>query len=500
MPSRGALVIDAGSSRPRCAVFDETGRAVASREGRWAYSIDPEGSTLSREFDTPAVWKELCDLTGGCVADANQESCTVGAVAVTGQRQAVAFLDADGSEVYLGPNIDLRAVFEGAAIDEEARDEVYATTGHIPSLLFAAAKLKWFQVHHPEAYARIAHAVTLADWIAWRLTGVLCSEVTLAGEAGLLDIARRTWCSDLLDRLGVMSASVPLVHAGSIIGEIGSRASQDSGIPTGTPVAAAGADTQCGLLGMGVSRENDLGVVAGWSAPLQLITSRPVLSSDAMAWAGCFLEGDRWVIESSPGDVGNSYRWLADTLFDGAEDAYGAMDTLAGAMSPGADGTWAFLGPARMDMAAVGMRSGGFVFPVPLTHGDVGRAHLVRASLESAAFAIKANVEQIEDIADVQPHGVTVGGGMTRTATWAQVLADVLGREIAVSHEANVSAAGASLCGRTALGDYSSLSEAADARCGTVRALEPDPVASSDYQELYEQWTERFQALREFAV
>ena len=500
MPSRGVLVIAAGSSRPRCAVFDETGRVVASRNGRWAYLIDPEGSTLSHEFDTEAVWKELCALTGGCVADANRESCTVGAVAVTGQRQAVAFLDADGRELYAGPNIDLRAVFEGAAIDEEARDEVYATTGHIPSLLFAAAKLRWFRVHRPKAYARIARAVTLADWIAWRLTGVLCSEVTLAGEAGLLDIVHRTWCSGLLDRLGVMSADVPLVPAGSMIGETGSKASEDSGIGTGTPVVAAGADTQCGLLGRGMSNEHDLGVVAGWSAPLQLITSRPVFSPDARTWAGCYLEDEKWVIESSPGDVGNSYRWLADTLFDGAEDAYGAMDGLAALVPPGADGTWAFLGPARMDMAAVGMRSGGFLFPVPLTHSDVGRGHLVRASLESGAFAVKANLEQIEDIAGVRPRNITVGGGMTRTSTWVQVLADVLGRKIGVSYGANVSAVGASLCARTALGDYSSLAEAADAVRDTVRTVEPDPLASPEYAELYERWTELSDRLRDFMV
>jgi len=494
------LVIDAGSSRPRCAVFDETGRVVASRNGRWAYLIDPEGSTLSREFDTEAVWKGLCDLTGGCVADANRESCTVGAVAVTGQRQAVAFLDADGREVYVGPNVDLRAVFEGAAIDDDARYESYRTTGHIPSMLFASAKLRWFLAHRPKAYARIAHAVTLADWIAWRLTGNLCSEVTLAGEAGLLDVTCRTWCSDLLDRLGVVGAKVPLVQAGSMIGKTKRKASQDSGIKPGTPTVAAGADTQCGLLGMGASLEHDLGVVAGWSAPLQLITSKPVFSPNARTWTGCFLEDTKWVIESSPGDVGNSYRWLADTLFDKAKDAYIAMDTMANLVPPGADGTWAFLGPARMDMASVGMRSGGFMFPVPLTHSEAGRGHLVRASLESAAFAVKANLEQIEDISGTQPQTITIGGGMTRTRTWLRILTDVLGRSIGVSYDANVSAAGASLCARTALGDYSSLDEAANDARGTIRTVEPDLMASSEYEELYQRWTEMSGQLQDFTV
>ena len=65
----------------------------------------------------------------------------IAAVAATSQRQAVVFLDSDGHELYAGPNLDLRAVFEGAAIDDELRDRVYRTTGHLPSFFFTAAKL-----------------------------------------------------------------------------------------------------------------------------------------------------------------------------------------------------------------------------------------------------------------------------------------------------------------------------------------------------------------------
>jgi xylulokinase len=89
---------------------------------------------------------------------------------------------------------------------------------------------------------------------------------------------------------------------------------------------------------------------------------------------------------------------------------------------------------------------------------------------------------------------------MTRTATWVRVLADVLGQDIRVSYDANVSAAGASLCAWTALGDYSSLAEAAGAVRDAVRTVESDPLASSEYQELYAGWTELSQRLQNFTV
>ena len=89
---------------------------------------------------------------------------------------------------------------------------------------------------------------------------------------------------------------------------------------------------------------------------------------------------------------------------------------------------------------------------------------------------------------------------MTRTRTWLRILTDVRGCSIGVSYDANVSAAGASLCARTALGDYSSLDEAANDARGTIRTVEPDLMASSEYEELYQRWTEMSGQLQDFTV
>ena len=486
--NRYLLVLDAGTSGARCFVFDDKGQIVGCRARKWDYAVEEDVSSLARAFDPASLGHSLCELISGTLVDAQIPPARVEAVSVTSQRQGVVFLDKTVQEIYAGPNTDLRAVFEGAAIDEEMRDRVYRTTGHLPSFLLAPAKLRWFQLHRPDAYGRIASVVTLADWVVWRLTGALASEPTLAGEAGLLDVHRRDWCTALLDDMGLVSGSVPLVEAGTMAGAVTAEAYRKTGLPEGTPVAVSGADTQCGLLGMGVTQEHQVGIVAGWSAPLQMVTRRPVLSPNAKTWAGCFLDADRWVLESSAGDVGNSYRWLADTLFGGGEDAFSQMDKLAGAVPVGSEGAVAFLGPSRMDMTDLGMKPGGFLFPVPLTFSDLSRANLVRASLEATAYTIKANLQQIEELAGVQASEIMVGGGMTHTATWVKILTDVIGRELKVSPTPQVTALGAYLCARTALGKFGSLDEAASSVRPGLRSMEPDPLHSAEYQESYERW------------
>ena len=482
------LVLDGGTTSLRCFVFDRQGETVGSCLRPWSYAAEEDVSTIARSFELPTLWQDFCKVIRGALKDAGAVSSQIVAVAVTTQRQSVVFLDKTGNELYAGPNTDLRAVFEGTAIDDERGESVYRTTGHLPSFLFAPAKARWFQSNRPEVYGSIASALTLGDWVVWRLTGRLVSIPTLLGEAGLLDIHRRQMCMELLDRMGLAIAEVPIVEAGSIVGTIRSEVASETGLAMGTPVAAAGADTQCALLGMGVADEHQVGIVAGWSVPLQMVTAQPVLSPDAKTWAGCYLIPDKWVLESGAGDAGGSYRWLVDLVCGEGDDRFTRADELAGEIPVGSEDCLAYLGASRMDMTRLGMRRGGFLFPVPLTFGEMGRGQLLRASLEAMAYAIKSNLEQIETLAGAPAAGLAIGGGMTRTRTFVKLLTDVIGRQLEVASTRQASAQGAYLCARTALGDFQSLGEAAQSVRPRLQSLRPDPLNSAEYQERYEQW------------
>jgi sugar (pentulose or hexulose) kinase len=486
--SRHILVLDAGTSRARCYIFDERDQIVGTASRQWSYVTEDNAPSLARAFEPQQLWATFCHIIQECISKSHISPQSIAAVAVTSQRQGVVFLDEGDHEIYAGPNLDLRAVFEGAAIDEQMRDRVYQATGHLPSFFFAPAKLRWFQIHRPDAYARIACVLTLADWLVWKLTGEKVSETTLAGEAGFLDIRRRTWCTELMGELGLFASAPPTLPAGSTAGTITQESARVTGLWSGTPVAIAGADTQCGLLGLGISKPGEVGMIAGWSAPVQMVTAKPVLSQEGKTWAGCFLTNNRWVLESSPGDTGNAYQWLAYTLFGDDAGRFQMMDDMAKAVAPGSDGILAFLGHQHMDMTSLGMRPGGFFFPVPLTFSEMGRQHLARAALEAVAYALRANLEQIEEMAGAPASCIAVGGGMTRTVSFVRILADVLGREIVTAAAPDVSAIGAYLCARTALGEFASLDEAATSIRPSLSMVEPDPLGCAEYSDHYERW------------
>jgi sugar (pentulose or hexulose) kinase len=491
------LAIDVGTSSIKVVATDQTGHVLASSLAPTSYFTPDDASELTREFVPDELWALILHLINQTLHFVNITDNPVAAIGITSQRQGVGFLDKSGNPLYLGPNLDLRAVFEGAALDDEFSDTVYATTGHLPSFFFAPAKLRWFQANRPDVYDLIATVFTLADWVAYRLTGELVAQETLAAEAGLLEIASEGWATSLLELLGLRTDWFPpLTKPGTTIGGVTKPVSEAIGVQPGTPVVVAGPDTQCGLLAMGVVQPGAVGVLAGWSVTAQAITAAPQPDAAKRTWVGRHVVPDRWIAEANAGDGGNAYRWLRDLVFGTADDAYQAMEGMANNIEPGSDGLLALLGPAPLDLSRPGLRPGGFIFPVPTTFSDYGQGHLARGAMENIAYATRGACELLKEVTGVPANSISLGGGMIQTALFNQILADVLGRPINVASTPHASAVGAALIAGASLTGADLAAMAAIAHEG--KTIDPKPGITDEYEDHYGRWLEAQERLQGF--
>jgi len=337
-------------------------------------------------------------------------------------------IDADGRALFTGPNVDARAFAEGLAIDGRMADRVYASTGKLPSLLLAPARLQWLRKHSETDFQRAAAVLAIGDWVAYRLTGELRSEQSLAGDCGLLNISTRERNTELLAELDVPEGLLaPLVASDEVLGGVTAGAAKETGLTAGTPVLIAGGDTQCALLGMGVTEPGEVGIAAGWSCPLQQVTAEPRLDPQCRTWTSLHVLPDRWVVESSTANAGQVWDWWCHTLVgDGASALDEAAALVEQASTLGGD-VFALLGPAAMNAGAMGIHQGGVLMTTPLAVGAVGRAELLRAALENIAYALRANLEQAGEVTGLPASRIGIGGGLTRVPVFARVLADTLG-------------------------------------------------------------------------
>jgi sugar (pentulose or hexulose) kinase len=468
------LVLDAGTSGLRAVLVREGEARTIAREP-WRIFTPADGSAFSRELDATEVAASLQRLTDA--ARDNRDG--IAGIAVTGQREGAAFLDAAGAAVCLSPNVDGRAAMEGMTIDARHGGRVYAVTGHLPTLMQAPAKLAWLREHRPDATTGIARVMPLADWLASLITNEQAMSRTLASEIGLVDITNGAVAAPLLDALDLSPSLLPLlVPDGTVVG----NASADG--LDGLPVALCGADTQCALAAMGVVAAGSAGVVAGWSTPVQVAAQAPVMDAERRIWTGLHVADRRWVLESNAGDCGRAWAWLCETL---ALDPP-AANALAAASPPGSHDALAVVGPPEMRASTMNVLTGGLLFPTPLAISAPGRGDLLRATLESAAYGIRSNLAQIEAIAGARATRIAVGGGMSASPLFTRILADVLARPIHVAASPETSALGAAAVASPAFGLHATIDDAIDEACRCMTVLEPNIRTSAIYDDCYARW------------
>ncbi|MCH7554214.1 MAG: hypothetical protein IIC82_09495, partial [Chloroflexi bacterium] len=240
-----------------------------------------------------------------------------------------------------------------------------------------------------------------------------------------------------------------------------------------------------------------VGVVAGTTAPVQMTVEHCLVDDAARTWSGLHVTPGMWIIESNAGDAGGAYGWLAATTFSSeGEGAFATMDRLAARVPPGANGALAYLGPRLANAADMSPRWGGLLFPTPFIVGPVDRGHLARAALENLAFAIHANVNQLQSIAAAEVEKVYVGGGMARGRAFLPIVAGVLGKQVCHSRTYEVTALGAAMCAAAGTGCYRSLEEASREMAQRARPVDPDPLQVMEYEEHYERWRTVGEALQ----
>ena len=200
------------------------------------------------------------------------------------------------------PTRDGRGALQGLQLAGERGREFHERTGHFPAPLFTASRLLWMADSAPELLGR-AHAVLgLSDWLAYRLSGKMVAEPSVASESGLFEVSTRRWADDLIRSLGLPRHLFPeVVSSGTALGPLGKDAAAHLGLQPGIPVVTGGGDAQCGLLGADAVDSGEMGIVAGSTMPMQWVLDRGLIDDEARLWTSHHVVQGGWTLESNGG-------------------------------------------------------------------------------------------------------------------------------------------------------------------------------------------------------
>ena len=492
------LSIDAGHGGCKCVLFDVESRKYFTSFEKWGY-ITPGDDFLLKEFDPNLFFEKICKGVKKLLKKVKANPKDILAISSSSMRHSFVFLDSNGREIYAGPNTDARGALYQDIIEEKIGDRIYSITGQWPPLIFVPARLLWFREEEPEKFERIRYVLATNDWIIYRLCKTFATEPSIASATLLLDIKKMTWNQELLDLLELSHITLPDIHrTGEVVGELSEDAAKKMNLDKGIPVVMGGADSQIAMLACSALNNGDTAVIAGTSAPVMMSMSKPVVDEKMRTWTSCHVVKDRWVLEANAQITGLNYEWLKSILKEivGGDDKtiYKIMEDMASSVKAAPNDVYAFLGPEIMDVSNISIvRPGMFLFQQPshpMNPKPPSFKHLVRSALENISFAIRANVELLEEITKNSVDNIYVTGGLTRSNVWLRTLAEITGRKILVSKVEEGTAFGCAIGAAVGIGLYKNIEEALK---NMVELREEIlPVDKELYESGYERWKELY--------
>jgi xylulokinase len=467
------LGIDVSTTATKAVLIDAAGLVKAIGISEYDF-VTPQ--LLWSEQEPSLWWDGARAAIRSALASAGVPGAEVVAIGLTGQMHGAVLLDRAGA--VLRPAIlwnDQRTSAECELIRQAIGPaRLIEITGNDALAGFTAPKLLWVRDHEPEVWARIAHVLLPKDYVRLLLTGDYAVDVADGAGTLLFDLAARTWSAEVLAALGIDPSWLPPTFEGpAITGTVSAGAAMATGLRAGTPVVAGGGDQAANGVGVGVVAPGTMALSLGTSGVVFAPTDRPIFDPLGRVHAFCHAVPGRWHLMSVMLSAAGSLRWFRDTLAPGAE--------------------FANLAAAAADVPA---GSGGLIFlpylsgersphPDPLARGAfVGltlghdRRHLTRAVLEGVAFGLRDGLDLMIAAGLPAPVQIRASGGGTASPLWRQILADVLGAEIATVETTEGAAYGAGLLAAVGAGWFADVESATTALVVATPAARPGPDAA----------------------
>ncbi|MGC3996501.1 MAG: xylulokinase [Anaeromyxobacter sp.] len=414
------LGIDLGTSEVKALLVDEGGRIAATAGAPLDLSRpQPRWS----EQDPEAWWQATLQAVDALKASAPAALAAVRGLGLSGQMHGATLLDA--ADRPLRPAI----LWNDTRSDAECRELVervpatHAITGNLAMPGFTAPKLLWVARHEPEVFARVSTVLLPKDYLRLRLAGEKISEMSDAAGTLWLDVGRRDWSDAMLQGTRLSREHMPrLVEGSAPAGRLRDALRERWGISAPVTVAGGGGDNAASAVGIGAVAPGGGFVSLGTSGVTFVVNDRFLPNPRSAVHAFCHALPGRWHQMSVMLSAASCLRWATRlTGAAGEAEILARVEALPAAAREGAPLFLPYLTGERTphdDPGAQGVLFG-------LTPGT-GAAELVYGVIEGVAFGLADGMEALR-AAGTQVEVLSLVGGGSRSALWAQLIADLLG-------------------------------------------------------------------------
>ncbi len=477
--------VDLGTSSIKLLLMEENGdiKNIVTREYP-LYFPKPGWSEQNPEDWYSALIDGVRELVKDC--DRNQ----IEGISFSGQMHGMVILDE--KDQVIRPAIlwnDGRTQAECDYLNHEiGREKISAYTANMALTGFTAPKLLWVRKHEPDNFAKIKKVMLPKDYVAYRLSGVHCTDVSDASGMLLLDVKNKRWSREMLEICGLEEKQMAKIFESyQVVGTLTQQAAQELGLPASVKVIAGGGDQAVAAVGTGTVGEGRCNVSLGTSGVVFISTKEFAVDENNSLHAFAHADG-RYHFMGVMLSAAASNKWWMDEII-GTKDYTGEQQ---GITKLGGNNVY-FL-PYLMGERTPHNNPDARGTFIGMTM-DTTRADMTQAVLEGVAFALRDSFEIVKSLG-VEIDRIRINGGGAKSPLWCKIIADVLNVKVDKINSAEGPAFGAAILAAVGCGRYANVEEATEKLIKVISTTEQDPEEVERYNKKYEVFKELYPALK----
>ncbi|MHB1628808.1 MAG: xylulokinase [Bacilli bacterium] len=487
------LGVDVNSETLTIAALGSGGRVTCRAQAHYRIDVPRPGWT---EQD-PAVWWNA--FVQACRQLQTQTDLSfVSGIGLTGQMHSTVLLDRHG-DVLMKSLLwnDNRSSDSALRLEQTVEaGRIKEITGNRVMPAFTAAKLQWIKEHEPDIFSRIDKVLLPKDYIRYRLTGELATDVTDGSGTAVFCVEKRTWSDELIQAFDFRREWFPDVYeSSSIVSRVSSDSARLLGLTAGIPVIAGAGDNSAAAIGAGIVGHRQGLVRIGSSGAVLVTTDDPAMFRYSVDQTSsihnfCHAMANTWISMGTTLSAQLALHWFYDALTVDAPqllDGFVNMSRQALATRSLDDSLLflPYLGGERTPH--IDPKARGVFFGLNFKH-DV--RHMIRAVMEGVAFSMRDCMQVIRQ-ANLSVEDLRLTGEVIHDGTWCQIVADVLGAELCVPvHQG--AAEGIALLAGLSLGLYD-MDMIVEKPC--IAHYVPDETYQAHYDVLHDKYQALYRAV-----
>ena len=477
--------IDLGTSAVKLLLMDGEGKIqkIVSREYP-LYFPHPGWSEQK-----PEDWYEqVMDGMKELIAEADKSK--VAGISFGGQMHGLVILDKE--DQVIRPAIlwnDGRTYEECDYLNNViGKEKLSEYTANISFTGFTAPKILWVKNKEPENFKKIVKIMLPKDYIAYKLTGVNCTDVSDASGMLLMDVKNRRWSKEMCEICGISEEMLPkLYESYECVGTVKPEIARELGIPETVKVAAGAGDNAAAAVGTGTVGDGMCNISLGTSGTIFISSEKFGVDKNNALHAFAHADG-HYHLMGCMLSAASCNKWWMDEII-GTSD-YGAEQKKIGALGENHVYFLPYLMGERSPHNNPNAR-GTFIGMTM----ETTRADMTQAVLEGVAFALRDSFEVAKSLG-IKIERTKICGGGAKSPLWKKMIANILNLKVDVIESEEGPALGGAMLAAVACGEYKNVEEAAAKIVRIVDTVEPEEELVKKYDERYQQFRQIYPACK----